>query len=37
MMQMALSNAVHPEYGVVTISFPIPEEEIGRASCRERV
>ena len=26
-MQMALSNAVHPEYGVVTISFPIPEEE----------
>ena len=29
MMQMALSNAVHPEYGVVTISFPIPEEEYG--------
>ena len=29
MMQMALSNAVHPEYGVVTIPFPIPEEEYG--------
>ena len=29
MMQMALSNAVHPEYGVVTISFPIPQEEYG--------
>lgn len=27
MMQVVLSNAVHPEYGVVTIPFPIPEEE----------
>ena len=27
MMQAVLSNANHPEYGVVTIPFPIPREQ----------
>ncbi len=47
MMQAVLSNADHPEYGVVTIPFPIPREqfdhcielvealEIGNASARD--
>jgi hypothetical protein len=47
MMQAVLSNASHPEYGVVTIPFPIPKEqfdhcielvealEIGNASARD--
>jgi hypothetical protein len=47
MMQAVLSNASHPEYGVVTIPFPIPRKqfdhcielvealEIGNASARD--
>lgn len=27
MIQAALSNADHPEYGVATIPFPIPKEQ----------
>lgn len=27
MMEAVLSNANHPEYGVVTIPFPIPREQ----------
>ena len=29
MMQAVLSNAAHPEYGAVTLPFPIPREEFG--------
>ena len=29
-MQAILSNAQHPEYGEVTIPFPIGENEYGR-------
>ena len=28
-LRCVLSNAAHPEYGQVTIPFPIPEEEYG--------
>lgn len=47
MMEAVLSNADHPEYGVVTIPFPIPREqfdhcielvealEIGNASAKD--
>lgn len=29
MMQAVLSNAAHPEYGAVTLPFPIPREDFG--------
>ena len=35
MMQAVLSNADHPEYGVVTIPFPIPREQFDH--CMELV
>ena len=27
MIQAVLTNSQHPEYGVVTVSFPIPRED----------
>lgn len=30
-MQAILSNAQHPEYGVATIPFPIPNEEYSQS------
>ena len=29
MLHAVLSNAAHPEYGAVTLPFPIPREDFG--------
>ena len=29
MLHAVLSNATHPEYGAVTLPFPIPREDFG--------
>ena len=35
MIQTVVSNASAPEYGQATISFPIREEDYGKASLRQ--